>query len=212
MIISSTVIAAASGTRIFINDVEFSGSAFNLNKDKGIVMVSLKSIVEQFQGNVTYKDNSIYVTMPESSNLSLQVKSLENALEAGSPEEAVQTWIRGVQKRSGAMQYAVLSPALRQENKQEFEDNFWVTGASSPHMGKVEQLHSKELTPDKVQISFDYPLVVMNETIGTGSASITVDKIKREPFDYWAISSIALKDPGDTGNMIGAIKLGNPKK
>ncbi|MGF7047889.1 hypothetical protein J2T13_002395 [Paenibacillus sp. DS2015] len=206
MILSGSVLAVSPGVRIFINNVEFASSAFKLNVDKGTTMVSLRSIVEQFRGKLTYKDNSIYVTMPESSNVSMQVNSLENALSAGSAEEAVQTWIKGVQKRSGAMQYAVLSPTLRQNTKQEFEDNFWVTGGSSPHMGEVEatQLHSKQLTPDKVEFSFDYPLVVMTETIGTGSASITVDKIKRESVDYWAISDISLRDSGDTGIMIGA--------
>ncbi|SFL31500.1 hypothetical protein SAMN03159341_10533 [Paenibacillus sp. 1_12] len=208
VILSGSVLAAATGPRIFINNVEFADSAFKLNMDEGTAMVSLRSIVEQFRGKVTYKDNIIYVTMPESSNLSMQVNSLENALEAEFPEEAVQTWIRGVQKRSGAMQYAVLSPDLRQETKQKFEDNFWVTGGSSPHMGKVEQLHTKEVSPDKVQVSFDYPLVVTNETIGAGSASVIVEKIKRESSNYCAISDIGLKDPGDTGIMIGAKKLG----
>lgn len=208
VILSGSVLAAAIGPRIFINNTEFADSAFKLNMVEGTAMVSLRSIVEQLRGKVTYKDNSIYVTMPESANLSMQVNSLERALEAEFPEEAVQTWIRGVQKRSGAMQYAVLSPDLRQETKQEFEDHFWVTGDSSPHMGKVKQLHAKEVSPEKVQVSFDYPLVVMNETIGTGSASIMVEKIKRESFDYWAISEIALKDPGDTGTLIGAVKLG----
>ncbi|NOU93040.1 hypothetical protein GC093_07305 [Paenibacillus sp. LMG 31456] len=204
---SGSVLAAATGPRIFINNIEFAGSAFKLKMDEGTAMVSLRSLVEQLRGKVTYKDNSIYVTMPESSNLSMQVRSLENALEAESPEEAVRTWIRGVQKRSGAIQYAVLSPDLRQKTKQEFEDHFWVTGVSSPHMGKVEHLHTKEVSPDKVQVSFDYPLVVMNGTIGKGSACILVEKINRESSDYWAISDIALKDPGDTGIMIGARKL-----
>ncbi len=204
MIISGSVLAAAPDVRLFINKVEFADSALMLNMDSGTAMVSLRSIVEQLQGKLTYKDNSIYVTMPESSILTMKVNSLEKALIAESPEEAVLTWIRGVQKRSGAMQYAVLSPALRQNTKQEFEDHIWVTGGSSPHMGKVEQLHSREITSDKVQISFDYPLVVMNETIGTGSASLTVEKIPRESSDYWAISGIDLKNPGDTGIMIGA--------
>lgn len=204
MIISGSVLAAAPGVRLFINNVEFAGNALMLNMDQGKAMVSLRSIVEQLHGKLTYKENSIYVTMPESSNLTMQVNSLEKALIAESPADAVLTWIRGVQKRSGAMQYAVLSPALRENTKQEFEDHFWVTGGSSPHMGKVEQLHSREITSDKVQISFDYPLVVMNETIGTGSASMTLEKIPRESSDYWAISGIDLKNPGDTGIMIGA--------
>ncbi|WP_256758484.1 hypothetical protein [Cohnella sp. WQ 127256] len=204
MFLSGSVIATAPATRIFINHVEFSSSTFKLNVDKGTTMVSLRSIVEQLRGKVSYKDNSIYVTMPESSTLSMQVNSLENALRSGSPEEAIQTWIKGVQRRSGAMQYAVLSPDLRESTKQEFEGNFWVTGGSSPRMGNVEQFNTKKITPDQVLISFDYPLVVMTETIGTGHASITVNKIKRESNDYWAISDIILKDPEDTGIMIGA--------
>ncbi|MGG4145447.1 hypothetical protein ABEW34_20255 [Paenibacillus algorifonticola] len=204
LIISGSVFASSSGARIFINHTEFSASQFNLHMDKGTAMVSLKSIVEQFHGKLAYKNNSIYVTMPESSDLSMQTSSLENALIAESPEEAVQTWIHGVQKRSGAMQYAVLSPLLRQKTKQEFSDHFWVTGGSSPHMGKVEKLNSKEVTTNKVQITFQYPLVVMEETIGTGSAALMVEKIERESSDYWAISSIVLGDPGDTGTMIGA--------
>lgn len=203
LLVSSSVFAATN-VRIFINNVEFSSHTFKLSMEKGTAMVSLRSIVEQFRGKLVYKDNSIYVTMPDSYNLSNQLKILENALLAETPEEAVQTWIRGVQKRSGAMQYAVLSPTLRQATLQEFEDNFWVTGGSSPHMGKVEKLDAKKISDDQVLISFEYPLVVMNETIGSGHASIKVDKIKTESSYYWAISTLTLKDPGDTGIMIGA--------
>ncbi|NIK75500.1 hypothetical protein FHS15_000600 [Paenibacillus castaneae] len=203
MILSGSVLASP-GLRIYIDNSEFAGSAFKLKMDNGTAMVSLRSIVEQFRGKLIYKDNSIYVTMPEAAHLSNQNRSLENALRAESPEEAVQTWIRGVQKRSGALQYAVLSPTLRQKTVDEFEENFWVTGGSSPHMGKVDKLIAKEITSDKVQLSFDYPLVVMNEVIESGHATIVVEKIKQESFDYWAITDIILKDPGDTGLMIGA--------
>lgn len=210
LVVSGSALAATPGLKIFINNNEVNGSYFHLKMDQGTATVSLRSIVEELRGKVTYKNNSFYVSLPDATNatnISIQVNRLEEALLAETPEEAVQTWIRGVQKRSGAMQYAVLSPSLREKTKGEFIEYYWGTGGSSPHMGKVAQLNVKEVTPDQVQITFDYPLVVMNETIDTGSARITVDKIKRDSSDYWAISAIALKDPGDTGLMIGATIL-----
>ncbi|HIW34832.1 MAG TPA: hypothetical protein IAA29_18815 [Candidatus Paenibacillus intestinavium] len=204
LMMSGAVLAKSPDVRIFINNIEFDGSALKLNVVKGTSMVSLRSIVDQFNGEVTYKDKSIFITTPESSNVAMQVNSLENALIAATPEDAVQTWIKGVQSRSGAMQYAVLSPELRQQTKQQFEDHFWVTGGSSPRMGKVEKLQSKEVTADKIEISFEYPLITMTETIDTGNATITVERIDRESSDYWAISKIVMKDPDDTGTMIGA--------
>jgi len=207
LVVSGSIYAAMAKPRIFINGAEFASSVFNLRMENGTAMVSLKSIVDELRGKVVYKDNAFYVTMPEASEMKMQINSLENGLQAYSPEEAVQTWIRGVQRRSGGMQYAVLSPQLREQTKKEFADNFWVTGASSPHMGKVDALQTKTISPDQVQISFHYPLVAQDKVIGTGSAVLTVDTIKRESFDYWAISRIALKDPGDTGVMIGAVKL-----
>ncbi|WP_152396934.1 hypothetical protein [Paenibacillus guangzhouensis] len=207
LVMSGSIYAAVKNPRIFINGVEFASSALNLKMENGTAMVSLKSIVDELRGKVVYKDNVFYITMPEASELQMQITSLEYGLQAYTPEDAVQTWIRGVQRRSGGMQYAVLSPKLRDQTKQEFIANFWVTGVSSPHMGKVDALQTKTISPDQVQISFNYPLVAQDQVIGTGSAVLTVDKIKRESFAYWAISRIALKDPGDTGVMIGAVKL-----
>ncbi|WP_442602247.1 hypothetical protein [Paenibacillus sp. KN14-4R] len=207
MIVTGSVAAATSLPRIFVNNNEYASSYFHLNMVNDKAMVSLRSIVEHLQGKVTYTDDTIHVEMPEASKLANQVHSLERGLEAESPEDAVQTWIRGVQRRGGATQYAVLSPALREATKKDFEDSYWVTGGSSPHMGKVAKLNSKEISPDQVQISFDYPLIASGQSFDTGSAVITVDKIKRESFDYWAISKIALKNPNDTGLMIGAVEL-----
>jgi|GEM_PF-3670485 len=207
LVMSDAIYAAVKNPRIFMNGAEYASSVFNLKMENGTAMVSLKSIVEELRGKVAYKDNAFYVTMPEASEMQMQINSLENGLQAYSPEEAVQTWIRGVQRRSGGMQYAVLSPKLREQTKKEFMENFWVTGGSSPHMGKVDALQTKTVSTDQVQISFHYPLVAQDKVIDTGSAVLTVDKIKRESFDYWGISRIALKDPGDTGVMIGATKL-----
>ncbi|MCR8642715.1 hypothetical protein NV379_08570 [Paenibacillus sp. N1-5-1-14] len=208
LIVTSTVAASSPLPRIFFNNNEYASNYFNLDIVNDRATVSLRTLVEHLQGKVTYKDDSIYVDMPEASKVAMQLKRLESGLVAEKPEVAVETWIRGVQRRNGAMQYAVLSPALREQTKKEFEDFFWVTGGSSPHMGKVEKLNSKELSSDQVQITFDYPLIASGQTYATGSASIIVDLVNKD-YDTWAISKIELKDPDDTGIMIGATKMGS---
>ncbi|ASS68591.1 MULTISPECIES: hypothetical protein [unclassified Paenibacillus] len=148
--------------------------------------------------------------MPDATDLSHQVDRREEALQADTPEEAVRTWIRGVQKRSGAMQYAIMSPSPRQAALQEFKDHYEVTGGSSPHMGEAGKLEFKVLGEDKTQISFEYPLIVMNESIDTGKAVLTAERFEKD--GCWTISKIALKDAGDTGTMIGADQLRWQKK
>lgn len=211
VLISGSALAAAAVPRIFINKAEFAQSYLKLKEENGTTMVSLRAIVEELKGEVTFKDNAIHVSLPEASHLKHQVDGFQNGLQAQTPEEAAETWIRGVQRRSGPMQYAVMAPALQKSTKQEFEDNFWVTGGSSPHMGDVAKKDVKSLSPNKVQISFDYPLTVSTGKIGSGKASLMIEKVSGTGNDYWAISEINLEDPGDTGLMIGAKPL-QPQK
>lgn len=207
VLISGSALAMSTGPRIFINNAEYASSYFKLKVENGTAMVSLRAIVEQLKGQVTYKNNSFYVTLPDAVQLAQQVEGFQNALMADSPEEAAKTWIRGVQKRSGPVQYAVMSPALQQSTKKEFADNFWVTGVSSPHMGPVDQMVTKQLAPNKVEVSFEYPLIASGETIAKGKAVLIIEKGSGPAADNWAISTIYLQDPTDTGLMIGAKKL-----
>ncbi|MCM3698779.1 hypothetical protein [Paenibacillus macerans] len=204
VLLSGSALAMTTGPEIFINKAPYANTYLKLKIENGTAMVSLRAIVEELKGEVTYKGNSIHVTLPEASHLAQQVDLFMSALQADTPEEAAKTWIRGVQKRNGPMQYAVMTPALQASTKQEFEDNFWVTGGSSPHMGAVEKLDTKSLSDKKVQITFNYPLIVMEEVIGYGKASLTIEKGSGLYEDNWAISKIWLEDSGDTGVMIGA--------
>lgn len=204
VLLSGSALAMTTEPEIFINKAPYANTYLKLKIENGTAMVSLRTIVEELKGKVTYKDNSIYVTLPDAANLANQVDLFMLALQADTPEEAAKTWIRGVQKRNGPMQYAVMTPALQASTKQEFQDNFWVTGGSSPHMGAVEKLDTKPLSDKKVQITFYYPLVAVEEVIGYGKASLTIEKGSGLFEDNWVISEIWLQDPDDTGVMIGA--------
>ncbi|ERI07852.1 hypothetical protein [Aneurinibacillus aneurinilyticus] len=203
---------ATSNLQLFINDQEFSPDYMKLKIENGTAMVSLRSIVEELNGNVTYNKttNGINITLPDATNLAKQVKFLEDALFPTTAEYALQTWIQGIQNRNGALQYAVFSPELRAKTKKNFDNNSWVTGGSSPHMGKVENIQTKNLNNDRVQFTFDYPLIAQGETIGIGKAVVIIQKLKSEDGnreDGWFITNIKLKNLEDTGIMIGAEKL-----
>lgn len=206
--ISGSAIAMTKLPDLYINNTPFASTFGKLKMEKGTAMISLRDIVERLKGEVEYKNNSIYITMPEASLLVSQVDGLTRGMQAVTPEEAVNTWIRGVQRRSGATQYAVMSQALQEKTKQEFEDHFWVTGGSSPHMGTVTKLNSKVISDSKVQISFTYPLVTQADgIIDYGKAQISLEKVTGGAEDCWVITEILLQDPDDTGLMIGAGKL-----
>ncbi|MET3290825.1 UNVERIFIED_CONTAM: hypothetical protein ABID98_003395 [Brevibacillus sp. OAP136] len=108
--------------------------------------------------------------------------------------------------RNGSLQYAVFSPELRQKTKAEFDANFWVTGGSSPHMGKIEKLVTKQVNETTVTFSFDYHLIASNYD-GLGSAVVTVQKLTTDRGVGWYVTNIKLKDPGDLGIMIGVEQL-----
>ncbi|WP_454191349.1 hypothetical protein [Paenibacillus sp. Marseille-Q7038] len=203
LLISGSAVAMTSLPQIYINNEEYANSYGKLKIEKGTAMISLRTMVQLFKGEVTYKDHGIYITLPEATHLARQVDGLMRGLVATTPEEAANTWIRGVQRRSGPTQYAVMTSELQKKTKQEFEDHSWVTGGSSPHMGTVTKMDLKTLSADKVQISFAYPLVVPADgTIDYGKAVLTI--VKAGDPEYWAISEISLQDPGDTGLMMGA--------
>lgn len=212
-IIGSVIIGGAVWAQptlqLFINGQGYAPESLKLKVENGTTMVSLRNIMEEVKGDIQFdkNTNSIHVTLPDATNVANQVKGLERALQPVTAEAAVQTWIRGIQERNGALQYAVFAPDLRTETKKKFDESYWVTGGSSPHMGKVENIAPKNINDTTVQFTFDYPLVIHGETIDTGKAVITVQKIQKENRDGWFITNIKMKDPQDTGIMIGAEKL-----
>lgn len=108
------------------------------------------------------------------------------------PEQAVDVWVRGLMKRSGALQYAVMDKTLRKEYAKSLEKTApnWVTGTSSPWVcgygiGRVTE------TAQGQQL---YTISVMTET-STGPAGeyLAVLAIHEEG-GYWRIGGISADD------------------
>ncbi|MBE1446646.1 hypothetical protein [Paenibacillus sp. OAS669] len=216
-LVAAAVIAgsayAESKLSLYINDIPYVPTVLGLKVEDGKVLAPIELIAKEFRGSASYDSQSqeVRVTLPDAARLAIQVSRLQDGLLADTPEEALNTWIKGIRTRNGALQYAVFSPELKERTKSEFESFYWVTGGSSPHMGAIENLESSAPDEDTVQYSFDYR-VVATEYDEQGSAVVTIQKFKQTPDlgEGWYITRIGMKDPGDTGITIGVEPLEQP--
>jgi len=199
---------AQSKWELFINEQPYAANYLEIKEENGKVLVPVDKLAEAFHGKATVDlaKQEVKVTLPEATMLSHQVTRLEDALVATTPKEALDTWVKGIQTRNGALQYAVFSPELRQQTQAEFAENYWVTGGSSPHMAEIEQLDVKQIDETTTLYTFDYNLVASNWH-GMGKAVVTVQKKKTDRAEGWFITRVQMKDPGDTGLTIGVEQL-----
>jgi len=98
------------------------------------VMAPVRWVAEALGAKVRWEEetNTVCIDTPELVSLQRQVKLLQEAVAPATPREAVEKWAKGLKDRNGALQYAVLSPELKDQNLYSYESCRWVTGTSSP--------------------------------------------------------------------------------
>ena len=129
-----------------------------------------------------------------SSNDDCDVKSLlllQAIDEVGScnPEAAARTWASGLEKRSAALQYVVMSKELKGKYFGQLKKASpnWVTGVSSQWVNSYE-ITSVEHMGDKTSIfTLKFLLATSTGPAGEYSAVLTIEK----QGDYWRIVKIS---------------------
>ena len=125
--------------------------------------------------------------------MEIQLMSFMVGLHVGEPTQAVDLWILGVKNRSGAVQYAMLSPSLQKQSLRKFEQTHWVTGQSSPWVNNFRFIKIEKLSESIMRYTVKYDLDKSYANFGSGEKIIIVEK-NLEPFrEYWFISSITTK-------------------
>jgi hypothetical protein len=124
------------------------------------VMAPLREVAESLGATVKWngEQNSVEVETPETNSLRQQVRMLESALAAKTPQDAVETWAKAVQTRNGALEYAILSPRLKELKRKSFEAVNWVTGTSSPWLQQY-MIHPGKANADgslTFEVQFDF--------------------------------------------------------
>lgn len=148
------------------------------------VLAPVRAISEALGMDVTWKDNAVYIeSKPDNSKMRIQL--LEAALAPKDALSAAEFWAEGVKTRNGALQFAVMSPSLREEKYSYFEELNWVTGTSSPW---VEKYTVKEINKTDKTVVYEVEFVYTDST-GTKFSEnqfIIVEKID----DKWLVSSV----------------------
>lgn len=81
---------------------------------KGRVMVPVRWVAQALGANVAWEEEtqSVKIEKQESTSLERRLELLERAVAAQTPDQAVETWAKGVKTRNGALQFAMFSPEL----------------------------------------------------------------------------------------------------
>ncbi|WP_379969128.1 hypothetical protein [Ectobacillus sp. sgz5001026] len=129
----------------------------------------------------------------EKNPLESQITSFMTGLHVQESKQAVELWILGVQNRSGAFQFAMLSPSFQQNTRKQFEQRGWVTGVSSPLFDNFLFVKVNKLSDSKIQYTVVYDLLSSYANFGKGQKIITVEKNPVPHMTNWLISSIITK-------------------
>lgn len=141
---------ASANIKLFIN-----GKYVNLPVKliDGEPFVPLPKIYKYIGLSYSYdrNNNRVYIKTEKIDSINAQLNLLYQYVYPKSPDEAVEKWAYGVKYRNGALQYAVLSPSLKNIRKASYERVNWVTGVSSPW---VDSYDINKLKEDEYEVTF----------------------------------------------------------
>ena len=107
-------------TITLINDNESytdSYAVYSVENHNGHVYIPMDWLEELFYADVNYNEatNLLSIEALDPEKIEQQIAEIEDNLVPATSEEAIKLWGRGEQTRSGALQYAALSPEMQQQ-------------------------------------------------------------------------------------------------
>ncbi|EIT84212.1 hypothetical protein A374_16453 [Fictibacillus macauensis ZFHKF-1] len=123
-----------------------------------------------------------------------QISSFVTGLRAETAKQAVELWILGVKNRSGAVQYAELSPLLQKQTRKAFADGHWTTGQSSPWVDHFQLKNVSKISKNKYRYTVVYDLITSYENFGSRTKTITVEKNPAVDETNWFITKITTRN------------------
>jgi len=147
-----------------------------------------------FNARVSYNEasNMLSIQTPDLEQIKSEIERIENTLIPDSADEAVKLWGRGEQTRNGALQYAALSPQLRQEADRSayVRQSYWVTGCSSPQVGPITIESRNELSDTKIEYTITFPEIFSGQTHAIATEKMVVEKLLVNGSEGWFITQM----------------------
>mgnify|MGYP001319030587 CR=1 FL=1 len=139
------------------------------------VMVPIRWVAEALGAVVTWDEDERSVIIDKAEqDLQQQVDLLQQGLTAETPQEAARTWAKGVKNRNGAVQFAVLSPELKEKTRSHYESIHWVTGVSSPWVDEFHIAKERETGDGSWEFEIEFHLKTSTGDAGMEAASLKV--------------------------------------
>lgn len=171
----ASVALAANQIQIVVNGRDIGVTGF-LQDDRTFVPV--RAVAEALHAQVNWTGSAVVIDSqpPDLDKINTRVSLLEQALLPTSPADAAQKWADGVKTRNGALQYAALTPGLRDKMQADFEGFFWVTGVSSPWVDSYEILKEEKINDDQWRYTIRFNLKTSTGDAGNNQVRIIVSR------------------------------------
>jgi hypothetical protein len=105
-------------------------------------------------------------------------------------------WRRGEQTRSGALQYAALSPELRRQLNRIPDEMNWVTGVSSPWVGPITVKEKKKLSETAFAYTVTFPEITSaGPPYPTATEQFVVERLSANGTTGWYITDMVQASP-----------------
>lgn len=163
----------------------------------GRTMVPIRFIAELFDTEVNWDQENQTVSIYKRSDrghmldiLKQRIQELEKAIAPKTPQEAVQTWARGVEMRNNSLQYAVLSPEYREQGFGGGSEYHPIgVEAQPPGLWVNDFRIIKETKADEGAREYDVQFQVANST---GNVGTYTSKVFIKQFDQkWFVTNIS---------------------
>jgi len=147
-----------------------------------------------FKAKVKYDQTSniLSIQTPDMEKITSEITMIENTLVPASADEAIKLWGRGEQTRNGALQYAALSPLLRQEaDKSDYvRQSYWVTGFSSPWVGPITITSRDNLSDTRIAYTLTFPEITSAPLNPTSTEKLVAEKLINNGQKGWYITQL----------------------
>ncbi len=156
------------------------------------VFLPMDWLEELFYANVDYNEaaNRLSIKARDQQETERQIAAIEGRLIPATPEEAIKLWGRGEQTRSGALQYAALSPEMRQQADKRILEAGWVTGFSSPRVGPITVKEEKALSDQAVEYTVTFPELTSDPFTPIATEKMVVEKFDLDGKEGWFITEM----------------------
>jgi hypothetical protein len=147
-----------------------------------------------FKAKVNYDQNInlLSIQTPDMNKIKAAIAEVENTIVPANSDQAVKLWGRGEQTRNGALQYAALSPQLRQ--KADISDCvrqfYWVTGYSSPWVGPITITNRNKISDSMMEYTLTFPEITSDPTNTTATEKMVVEKLQYNGREGWFITRL----------------------